>query len=110
MKLTKLLLVLCWKAVNCRVQLAANGFEALNDLENNDYDLILMDIHMPVLDGIETTKRIRLEPKWMHIPIIALTADSTLENRLACIRAGMNEVISKPIIPRPIVRSRRCCS
>lgn len=86
-------------SMNCDVQLASNGFEALNDLENNDYDLILMDIHMPVLDGIETTKRIRLEPKWMHIPIIALTADSTLEKRLDCIRAGMNEVISKPIIP-----------
>ncbi|MDF2647383.1 MAG: hypothetical protein K0Q73_3188 [Paenibacillus sp.] len=86
-------------SMNCDVQLASNGFEALNDLENNGYDLILMDIHMPVLDGIETTKRIRLEPKWMHIPIIALTADSTLEKRLDCIRAGMNEVISKPIIP-----------
>ncbi|NRF94670.1 response regulator [Paenibacillus frigoriresistens] len=86
-------------SMNCDVQLASNGFEALNDLENNDYDLILMDIHMPVLDGIETTKRIRLEPKWMQIPIIALTADSTLEKRLDCIRAGMNEVISKPIIP-----------
>ncbi|KRF21429.1 response regulator [Paenibacillus sp. Soil787] len=85
--------------LNCDVQLASNGFEALDDLENYDYDLILMDIHMPVLDGIETTKRIRLEPKWMHIPIIALTADSTLEKRLDCIRAGMNEVISKPIIP-----------
>jgi two-component system sensor histidine kinase/response regulator len=48
---------------------------------------------------METTKRIRLEPKWRHIPIIAVTADTTLEKCLACIRAGMNEVISKPIIP-----------
>lgn len=84
---------------NYRVQVAGNGFEALNDLEHDDYDLILMDIHLPVLDGIETSKRIRLLPKWRHVPIIAVTADSTLEKRLGCIRAGMNEVISKPIIP-----------
>ncbi|MGO4499704.1 response regulator [Paenibacillus sp. 2RAB27] len=85
--------------MNCRIQLAGNGFEALHDLENHTFDLILMDIHLPELDGIETTKRIRLEPKWAHIPIIALTADSTLDNRLACMEAGMSEMISKPIIP-----------
>ncbi|KRE83756.1 hypothetical protein ASG89_11570 [Paenibacillus sp. Soil766] len=85
--------------MNCRIQMAGNGFEALHDLENYSFDLILMDIHLPELDGIETTKRIRLEPKWAHIPIIALTADSTLDNRLACMDAGMSEMISKPIIP-----------
>lgn len=85
--------------MNCRIQLAGNGFEALHDLENHTYDLILMDIHLPELDGIETTKRIRLEPKWAHIPIIAITADSTLDNRLACMEAGMSDMISKPIIP-----------
>lgn len=81
------------------VHVASNGVEALQHLETTEFQLILMDIHMPDLDGIETAKRIRLEPKWRHIPIIAVTADSTLEKRLACIRAGMNEVISKPIIP-----------
>ncbi|CAN7345768.1 response regulator [Paenibacillus sp. LjRoot56] len=85
--------------MNCRIQVAGNGFEALHNLANHTYDLILMDIHLPELDGIETTKRIRLEPKWAHIPIIALTADSTLDNRLACIDAGMSDMISKPIIP-----------
>ncbi|OCT13293.1 hypothetical protein A8709_03285 [Paenibacillus pectinilyticus] len=85
--------------MNCRIQVAGNGFDALHDLENDTYDLILMDIHLPGLDGIETTKRIRLEPKWAHIPIIAITADSTLDNRLACMAAGMSEMISKPIIP-----------
>lgn len=89
--------------INCRIQLAGNGFEALNDLENNTFDLILMDIHLPELDGIETTKRIRLEPKWVHIPIIAITADSTPDNRLACLEAGMNEMISKPIIPERLL-------
>lgn len=87
------------ESMNGVVQVASNGFEALQQLETSDYQLILMDIHMPDLDGIETAKRIRLQPKWRHIPIIAVTADSTLEKRLACIRAGMNEVISKPIIP-----------
>ncbi|MDD9266131.1 response regulator [Paenibacillus sp. GCM10023248] len=85
--------------MNADVHVASNGFEALALMEAEDYDLILLDIHMPELDGIETAKHIRLQPKWRHIPIIAVTADSTLEKRLACIRAGMNEVISKPIIP-----------
>lgn len=84
---------------NCRIQVAGNGFDALNDLANTTYDLILMDIHLPELDGIETTKRIRLEPKWADIPIIAITADSTLDIRIACMAAGMSEMISKPIIP-----------
>lgn len=84
---------------NCRIQVAGNGFDALNDLANTNYDLILMDIHLPGLDGIETTKRIRLEPKWADIPIIAITADSTLDIRITCMAAGMIEMISKPIIP-----------
>ncbi|NOV01465.1 response regulator [Paenibacillus planticolens] len=87
------------ESMNGVVHVASNGFEALQQLENTEYQIILMDIHMPDLDGIETTKRIRLEPEWRHIPIIALTADSPLEKRVACIRAGMNEVISKPIMP-----------
>ncbi|MDR6553051.1 response regulator [Paenibacillus qinlingensis] len=85
--------------MHCHIQLAGNGFEALHDLEKHTYDLILMDIHLPELDGIETTKLIRNEPKWAHIPIIAITADSTLDNRMACLEAGMSEMISKPIIP-----------
>ncbi|GGI44017.1 hypothetical protein GCM10008018_05000 [Paenibacillus marchantiophytorum] len=85
--------------MHCDVQVAPGGLEALQDLEITRYDLILMDIHMPGLDGIETTKLIRLQPQWSQIPIIAVTADSTTEQRLACLRAGMNEVISKPIIP-----------
>ncbi|MBD0382611.1 response regulator [Paenibacillus sedimenti] len=84
---------------NCLVDVAVNGFEALNRLQNESYDLILMDIHMPELDGIETTMRIRQNPAWRHIPIIAVTADSTLEQRKACMRAGMNDTVSKPIIP-----------
>lgn len=87
------------ESLNANVHVAANGFEALALMEASDYELILMDVHMPELDGIETAKRIRLMPQWQHIPIIAVTADSTLEKQLACIRAGMNEVISKPIIP-----------
>ncbi|OPH46938.1 hypothetical protein BC351_13525 [Paenibacillus ferrarius] len=85
--------------MNCNVQVATGGYEALQDLENSRFDLILMDIHMPGFDGIETTKQIRLQPKWRQIPIIAVTADSTLEKRLDCIRAGMNAIITKPIIP-----------
>ncbi|MFD0692632.1 response regulator [Paenibacillus sp. GCM10027628] len=84
---------------SCQVDVANNGFEALDRLQNESYDLIFMDIHMPELDGIETTKQIRQKPEWRHIPIIALTADSTSEQRKACMMAGMNDTVSKPITP-----------
>ncbi|NEW08301.1 response regulator [Paenibacillus sp. SYP-B3998] len=84
---------------DCIVHIAAHGLEALSLLKNESYDLILMDIHMPMLGGIETTKHIRQTPEGKHIPIIAVTADSTLEQRNACIEAGMNDTVTKPIIP-----------
>ncbi|WNR43439.1 response regulator [Paenibacillus roseipurpureus] len=88
---------------DCRIQIAGSGFDALHDLALHAYDVILMDIHLPGLDGIETTKRIRQEPLWRHIPIIAITADSTSDNRIACMEAGMTEMISKPIIPERLL-------
>ncbi|MEW9698186.1 response regulator [Paenibacillus sp. SI8] len=84
------------------VDVADNGFEALKLIKHESYDVILMDIHMPVLDGIETTKRIRHMSAMPHVPIIAVTADSTLEQRKACLQAGMNDTISKPIMPEQL--------
>jgi len=76
---------------------AYNGNEGLEVLKNNKIDLILMDIQMPELDGFQTTKIIREEePKGSHIPIIALTAYALIEDREKCIKAGMDDYITKP--------------
>ncbi|MFC5452076.1 response regulator [Paenibacillus aestuarii] len=82
---------------HCLVDVAHNGYDALSLLRDHVYDLILMDIHMPGLDGIETTRQIRLMPGYQSVPIIAVTADSTLDKE--CLAAGMNDTVLKPIIP-----------
>lgn len=78
--------------------LALNGREAIEAFESNNYDLILMDCQMPILDGYEATKEIRkLGRHKKHIPIIAMTADAMQSDRTKCFEVGMDEYISKPI-------------
>ncbi len=81
------------------IDIAVNGREVLEKLKTSSYDLILMDIHMPHLDGIETTKLIRREEQktGRHIPIIAITAHAMEEDRERFIAAGMDDYISKPL-------------
>mgnify|MGYP002700103133 FL=1 len=74
-----------------------NGKEAIQSLNNNAYDLILMDCQMPVLDGLEATKEIRKSPQWKDLPIVALTAGATDKEQSECTSAGMNDFLSKPI-------------
>ncbi len=81
------------------VTVAGDGREALTMLEIGTYGLILMDIHMPVIDGMETTRRIRADQRYAGMPIIALTADTTKAQQEACMQAGMNEVMTKPLQP-----------
>ena len=76
--------------------IANNGLEVLQALQNNTYDLILMDLQMPTMDGITATKIIRNE-LMNQVPIVAMTADVMPEDRQACFDAGMNDYISKPI-------------
>lgn len=76
---------------------AENGKEALERLENESVDLILMDIMMPVMNGYEAIKEIRNTDKIKHIPIIATTAKSLKDDREKCMAAGANDYISKPI-------------
>jgi PAS domain S-box-containing protein len=76
--------------------IANNGLEVLQALQNNTYDLILMDLQMPTMDGITATKIIRNE-LISQVPIVAMTADVMPEDRQACFDAGMNDYISKPI-------------
>jgi two-component system sensor histidine kinase/response regulator len=81
------------------VTVAANGAEVLSALQETTFDLILMDIQMPELDGLETTRAIRAHEKvtGAHLPIIALTAHALQGDRDRCVEAGMDDYISKPI-------------
>jgi signal transduction histidine kinase len=82
------------------IELANDGQEALSKLEKSDaFDLVLMDVQMPVLDGLETTRLIRREPRWSELPIIAMTAHAMNGDRERCLEAGMNGYISKPVHP-----------
>jgi CheY-like chemotaxis protein len=75
----------------------ADGVEALEALSRQNYDIVLMDVRMPNMDGIEATQRVRrLTEPVARIPIIALTANATTEERLRCAEAGMSDFISKP--------------
>lgn len=75
---------------------ALNGLEALKLAREKDYNFILMDVNMPVMDGIEATKRI-LHNARVFIPIIALTAYDTEDMKKRCIEAGMCDFLGKPI-------------
>lgn len=80
-----------------KTSIAIHGFEALEKLKQQNFDLILMDLQMPEMDGYEATKKIRQQPKWVDIPIIAMTADAMSDVNEKCLAAGMNDYISKPI-------------
>ncbi|MEW6165386.1 MAG: ATP-binding protein [Pseudomonadota bacterium] len=76
---------------------ATNGEEALALLDQGAFDLVLMDIHMPVMDGLEATRRIRAKHSFMALPIVAMTADAFAEDRERCLAAGMNDHLAKPL-------------
>jgi signal transduction histidine kinase/DNA-binding response OmpR family regulator len=79
-------------------KLVANGCDALESLRQGDYDVVFMDIQMPVMDGYEATRLIRAVPVWKMKPyIIAMTAHALVGDRERCLREGMNDYISKPI-------------
>ncbi|MFZ0599186.1 MAG: response regulator, partial [Flavobacterium sp.] len=75
-----------------------NGYEAVNQFESINPDLVFMDIQMPIMNGYETTKAIRNTITGKDIPIIAVTAGAEKDERNKCISAGMDDYISKPII------------
>jgi signal transduction histidine kinase/BarA-like signal transduction histidine kinase len=81
------------------VTVANNGKEALNLLENNSFDIILMDIQMPIMGGIEATKIIRENPKLCKLPIIAMSSGVTFEAQEVYFQNGINDFIAKPINP-----------
>lgn len=83
------------------IDLANDGQEAIGKLKNAAiaYDLVLMDVQMPVLDGLEATRIIRKEAHWKDLPIIAMTAHAMNGDKERCLAAGMNGYISKPVHP-----------
>ena len=88
------------ESVGATVSIAEDGLEVLRLLdEGKTFDLILMDVQMPRLDGMETTRRIRERGEGASIPIIATTANATPEERQRCRVIGMNDFVSKPVMP-----------
>ncbi len=82
--------------LGCEVSVAAHGAEALELLEDGEFDLVLMDCNMPVMDGYEASRRIRQSGRWPNLPIVALTANAMPEERERCRAAGMNDYLAKP--------------
>ena len=84
-------------AAGLAVSVAANGVEALAALTRERFDLVLMDIQMPEMDGYEATRRIRLQEAHRDLPILAMTAHAMSGDRERCLQAGMNDHLTKPI-------------
>ena len=91
------------KEMGIEPEIAENGLQALEYVDARPYDLVLMDIQMPVMNGIEATRRIRaLEGRQSRLPIIAVTANAFAEDREQCLAAGMNDFVSKPFEPEAL--------
>jgi CheY-like chemotaxis protein len=86
-----------------RITLATNGLEALEQWRQSDFDLILMDVQMPEMTGLQATMQIRREEAiGTHVPIVAMTASAMSEDRDRCLAAGMDDFVSKPVSSKVI--------
>ena len=94
-----------------RIDMVANGSEAVSAVIRGPYDLVLMDIHMPEMDGVTASRRIReLSGEVGKLPIIALTANAMKGDREKYIAAGMTDYVSKPINPRKLIMAIARCT
>jgi PAS domain S-box-containing protein len=90
-----------------RVTVAENGRQALEFLEKEKFDLVLMDVQMPEMDGFEATRQIRQQEKASgeHLPIVAMTAHAMKGDREKCLEAGMDDYVAKPLYPEQLYRA-----
>ncbi|MFM1921921.1 MAG: hypothetical protein RLZZ303_3555 [Candidatus Hydrogenedentota bacterium] len=95
---------------NCHVQTAANGRIALERLEAEDFDIVLLDVQMPEMDGLEATREIRRreaeaarQGRQLHVPIIAMTANAMQGDEKACLEAGMDGYVPKPVVKAEVI-------
>jgi PAS domain S-box-containing protein len=90
---------------HCHTDIAENGLVAIEKIKNNFYDVILMDVQMPVMDGYEATRAIRMMDSSMKdVPIVALTANATKKDVEKCLASGMNDYLPKPFTPDDLYR------
>jgi CheY-like chemotaxis protein len=89
------------KKLGLRATTADNGAEVMEALRADKYDLVLMDMQMPVMDGLEATRRIR-ERFGLGLPVIAMSASAMAGDREDCRQAGMDDFVSKPVVPREL--------
>jgi CheY-like chemotaxis protein len=98
--------VIC-EALGFETHTASNGRQALALLATTYVDLVLMDVLMPVMDGIETTRQIRLDPRLSLVPILGVTARASNAERVEMIEAGMNDVLHKPYRNKTLIEAMR---
>jgi CheY-like chemotaxis protein len=95
--LNQLVAINLLKRVGCLIEVAQHGQEALEWLARATFDCVLMDLQMPVMDGYEATTRIRANPDWAGLPVLALTASVMPEDRARALKAGVDTLIAKPV-------------
>ena len=95
------------EAIGLQVELARDGAVALDKVQHQHYDIVLMDMQMPVMDGLSAARAIRKLPGLQQLPILAMTANAMAVDRERCLEAGMNDHIAKPIDPEQLLTKLR---
>ncbi|MBI5185731.1 MAG: response regulator [Nitrospinae bacterium] len=93
------------KKAGVAVTIAVNGKEAVRKVAENDFDAVLMDLQMPVMDGYEAARTIRKDPRFQDLPIIAMTAHVMASEKEKCLEAGMNDHTGKPVDPEKLLET-----